>query len=74
MNTAGVEDAIEQLGGHLSELDQTLQPLLTSALSDTTKKLPLLDRAKLYVTIVYTIESLIFCRIDPSQKIPANVC
>lgn len=62
MNTAGVQDALEELGDDLSDVQKSLQPLLTSALSETTKKLPLLDRAKLYTTIVYAIESLLFCR------------
>lgn len=67
MNSAGVQDALKHLSGHLSDLDQNLAPLLTTALSETTKKLPLLERAKLYSTIVYAIESLIFCRIHPAE-------
>ncbi|KPI43708.1 Nuclear nucleic acid-binding protein C1D [Cyphellophora attinorum] len=60
MDTAGVRDALKQMSGHLSDLDQTLQPLLTTALSDTIKKLPLLDRAKLYVAICSIIETLLY--------------
>jgi exosome complex protein LRP1 len=63
MNAAGVEESLEQLSERLGELQKNLQPLLTVPLSETTKKLPLLDRAKLYTTIVYAIESLLFCMI-----------
>jgi hypothetical protein len=72
MDTAGVRDALKQMSGHLSDLDQTLQPLLTTALSDTIKKLPLLDRAKLYVTICSIIETLLYCRILPTPEVQAD--
>lgn len=66
-----MQNALKQLGGSLGDLEKNLQPLLTGALSDTTKKLPLLDRAKLYITIVYAIESLIFCMF-PSCSRPVD--
>jgi exosome complex protein LRP1 len=34
---------------------------LKSALSETSSKLPLLDKAKLYVLVTYAIESMLFC-------------
>lgn len=52
---------LEDLEDNIDDLEDALEPLLTTALSLTTKKLPVLDRAKLYVLIVYSIESLIFC-------------
>jgi len=72
MNTAGVHSALEQLSENLGDLQKNLQPLLTGALSETTKKLPLLDRAKLYITIVYAIESLIFCTTLPLAEPPTD--
>jgi hypothetical protein len=65
MNTAGVEDSLEQLSECLNDFQKNLQPLLTDSLAETTKKLPLLDRAQLYVLVVYAIESLLFCTILP---------
>lgn len=54
------EDSIE----HLSEI---LSPLLTNdGYNTTTKKLPLLDRAKLNITLVYAIESLLFAYLKTS--------
>jgi exosome complex protein LRP1 len=68
MNSESAQESLKQLGGSISDLEKQLQPLLTSALSESTKKLPLLDRAKLYITVVYTIESLIFCRRTPQTR------
>ncbi len=48
-------------GDNIDDLEENLEPLLSAALTATTKKLPLLDKAKLYVLIVYSIESLLFC-------------
>jgi exosome complex protein LRP1 len=54
---------LEQLEDNVDELEEVLRPLLQGSLciSDLSKKLPLLDRAKLHVLITYTLESLIFC-------------
>jgi hypothetical protein len=68
MNTESAQESLKALSSSISDLEKQLQPLLTSALSDSTKKLPLLDRAKLYITIVYAIESLIFCRLAPTTR------
>lgn len=73
MNTAGVASALEQLGECLGDLQKNLQPLLTGALSETTKKLPLLERAKLYATIVYAIESLLFCTATPPPRLSTDL-
>jgi exosome complex protein LRP1 len=53
----------EQLEDNVDDLEEVLLPLLQGSLSisDMSKKLPLLDRAKLHVLITYTLESLIFC-------------
>jgi exosome complex protein LRP1 len=52
---------VEHLEDNIDDLEENLEPLLAAALSATTKKLPVLDKAKLYVLIVYSIESLLFC-------------
>lgn len=53
---------LEQLEENIDDLSETLEPLLKVPLSETAAKLPLLDRAKLYVSITYAIESIIFCK------------
>ena len=61
MDTSRALTLVEQLEDNIEDLEEALQPVLSQALSETTKKLPLLDRAKLNVTIVYALGSLIFC-------------
>jgi hypothetical protein len=61
METAELLSLVGHLEDNIDDLEENLEPLLAAALSATTKKLPVLDRAKLYVLIVYSIESLLFC-------------
>jgi exosome complex protein LRP1 len=65
MDTKSVMAAVDQLDENLDDLEESLQPLLENAVATTIKKLPLLDRAKLNVLLVYAVESLLFC---PSQS------
>jgi len=67
---------LEQLEDNVDELEEVLRPLLQGSLciSDLSKKLPLLDRAKLHVLITYTLESLIFSYlrlrgVDPREHL-----
>lgn len=52
---------VELLEDNIDDLEEALEPVLKSALSDTAGKLPLLDRAHLYVLVTYAIESILFC-------------
>ena len=61
METSNLLSLVENLEDNIEDLEENLEPLLTAALAATTKKLPVLDKAKLYVLIVYSIESLLFC-------------
>jgi exosome complex protein LRP1 len=63
MDTSNLVSLVEHLEDNIDELVENLEPLLSAALATTTKKLPLLDKAKLYVLIVYSIESLLFCEL-----------
>jgi exosome complex protein LRP1 len=65
METTDLMPLLEQLEGNIDDLEEVLEPLLSQALSATTKKMTVLDKAKLHVLITYTIESLIFCTIIP---------
>ncbi|KAI9708748.1 MAG: hypothetical protein M1820_003703 [Bogoriella megaspora] len=60
LDAAGLSTLLDNLDGDIDNIEQALQPLLERALSETTSKLPLLDKAKLYVTVAYAIESIIF--------------
>jgi exosome complex protein LRP1 len=52
---------IESLDDSIDDLEEVFAPLLKTALVDTVQKLPLLDKAQLYVLITYAIESALFC-------------
>jgi exosome complex protein LRP1 len=61
MDASKVLSLLEQLDEEIDDLEELLTPLVATALSDTASKLPLLDKAKLYVLVTYAIESIIFC-------------
>jgi len=60
MDSADLHDHIDDLGTSIDDLETSLAPLLNTGLSSSTSKLPLLDKAKLYVVATYAIESLLF--------------
>ncbi len=62
MDSSKILALIEQLDDEIDDLEESLEPLLKAALSDTASKLPLLDKAKLYVLVTYAIESMLFCK------------
>lgn len=60
MDTTDLRPEVEDLADNINDLEEALAPLLNAALSASTSKLPLLDKAKLYVLTTYAIESLLF--------------
>ncbi len=64
MDTSNVLSLLEQLDDEIDDLEGSLAPLLKAAISQTTSKLPLLDKAKLYVLATYAIESMLFCKLN----------
>lgn len=60
METVNLLPLIESLEDNIDDLEEALEPVLKNALSDTAGKLPLLDKAQLYVLITYAIESILF--------------
>ena len=60
MDTTDLTPLVEDLEENIDDLEQALAPILNTALSASTSKLPLLDKAKLYVLATYAIESLLF--------------
>jgi exosome complex protein LRP1 len=60
MDTETITDLLEDLAGDIDALEEALAPLISEALAASTSKLPLLDKAKLYVLATYAIESILF--------------
>lgn len=50
---------LDRLDGDLDKLEDSLKPILTN-LGEVASKLPLLDKAKLYVLATYSIENALF--------------
>jgi exosome complex protein LRP1 len=61
MDSNTLEPLLNALDDNIDDLEEALAPLLNAPISDTASKLPLLDKAKLYVMTTYAIESLLFC-------------
>lgn len=61
MDSSVILSLLEQLDDEIDDLEDSLEPLTQQGLSERAAKLPLLDKAKLYVTVTYAIESMLFC-------------
>lgn len=61
MDVSDITPQLDQLEEQLNKAQEVLGPLLGD-IGDISGKLPLLDKAKLYVLVSYTIESLLFCK------------
>ncbi|KAK1826706.1 Sas10/Utp3/C1D family-domain-containing protein [Podospora conica] len=59
MDVSDITPELEQLDVDMDKLQEALQPLLGD-MGDISSKLPLLDKAKLYVLVSYALESIIF--------------
>jgi len=64
MEAPDLRPLIELLDDNIDDLEEALAPLLKTALSETAGKLPLLDKAQLYVLVTYAIESILFCMVS----------
>jgi len=70
-DVADILPQLEQLDGEVDDLEDVLEPLLGS-LAEVANKLPLLDKAKLYVLATYSIESMLFCKLSIAQEVPVT--
>jgi exosome complex protein LRP1 len=61
MEAADLLPLLEQLDDNVDDLEEALRPILESPVSETSNKLPVLDKAKFHVLVTYALESLIFC-------------
>lgn len=66
MEPADLLPLVDQLDDNVDDLEEALAPLLNSAISETSKKLPVLDKAKYHVLVTYALESLLFCTSSAS--------
>ncbi|PTU21926.1 hypothetical protein P175DRAFT_0492539 [Aspergillus ochraceoroseus IBT 24754] len=60
MDTTDIITLLEQLDDNVDDLEEILNPILDSTVVETSKKLPVLDKAKFHVLVTYTLESLLF--------------
>jgi exosome complex protein LRP1 len=60
MDSSDVKELVEDMTASIDDLEASLAPLLNASLSSSTSKLPLLDKAKLYVLATYAIDSVLF--------------
>ncbi|KAI1181899.1 hypothetical protein F5B17DRAFT_231911 [Nemania serpens] len=59
MDPANISPWLERLDDAVDHLEEATQPLVDK-MADTASKLPLLDRAKIYVLMTYSVESVLF--------------
>ncbi|KAI0838174.1 Sas10/Utp3/C1D family-domain-containing protein [Hypoxylon sp. FL0890] len=59
MDPPNISPQLERLDDEIDNLEEALQPIINNV-SDVANKLPLLDKAKLYVLLTYSIESMLF--------------
>ncbi|KAL5358203.1 Sas10/Utp3/C1D family-domain-containing protein [Aspergillus floccosus] len=60
MDVPDLTPLLEQLDDNVDDVEELLGPILKSSLTETSKKLPVLDKAKFHVLVTYALESLIF--------------
>lgn len=61
MESVDLTPLIEELEDEVDNVEDILEPLMKKALELTTQNMPVLDKAKLHVTVTYAIWSLLFC-------------
>lgn len=62
MDVTDISKHLDKLDGNVDGLEAALKPILSN-LNETASTLPLLDRAKLYITVAYAIESTLHCKV-----------
>ena len=67
MDSTDIVPLLEALDENIDDVEEALSPLLQAALSDTAGRLPILDKAQLYVLVTYAIESILFCRCSSTS-------
>ena len=73
MDSSGTLSLLEQLDDEIDDLEDSLTPLLHGNVSELASKVPLLDKAKLYVLVTYAIESMLFCKSDQMNRADSHM-
>ncbi|PWY82252.1 hypothetical protein BO70DRAFT_352845 [Aspergillus heteromorphus CBS 117.55] len=60
MDATDLLPLLEQLDDNIDDLEEALKPILDGSVIETSKKLPVLDKAKFHVLVTYALESLLF--------------
>lgn len=63
MDAVDLLPLLEELDDNVDDLEEALAPILNATVTATSKKLPVLDKAKFHVLVTYALESLIFCML-----------
>lgn len=63
MDANNILSLLQQLDDEIDDLEDALEPLIQPAIAETASKLPVLDKAKLYILVTYAIESVLFCML-----------
>ena len=74
MDPADILRLIGHLDDNIDDLEDALSPLTRSPLSDIAGKLPLLDKAQLYILTTFAMESLLFCTATAYSPSAYQVC
>ena len=61
MDFGSVAPLLDRLGSNIDDMEERLETLLQGSISETTSRLEVIDKAKLYVLLTYAIESILFC-------------
>lgn len=61
MESQDLVSLIDVLDDNLDDLEEVLEPLLSTNVTDAASKMPLMDKAHFYVFMTYAIESVLFC-------------
>lgn len=62
MDAIDLVPLLEALDEDIDGLEEALVPLTKGTLVDAASRLPLLDKAQLFVLVTYAIETILFCR------------
>ena len=68
MDSTDIVPMLEALDDNIDDVEDALSQLLKATLSDTAGRLPVLDKAQLYVLVTYAIESILFCRCPSTMQ------
>lgn len=63
MEAADLIPLLEQLDDDVDDVEEAISPLLQRSVAEMSKKLPVLDKAKLHALATYALEALIFCML-----------